>query len=124
MPPPSPWGTAVRGSWGPARRLAFCWAPLSAFDAVLNRKDPPFDMEYVYTTYLLEHAQRAGARVFNDPRAVRECLLQDPALHEAVGGGLLELQVAATPEAEFRRQSHSGKTPLVMDLRRCTPSPL
>ncbi len=46
--------------------------PLAAFDAVLNRKDPPFDMEYVYTTYLLEHAQRAGARVFNDPRAVRD----------------------------------------------------
>ncbi len=46
--------------------------PLSAFDAVLNRKDPPFDMEYIYSTYLLEHAQRAGARVFNDPRAVRD----------------------------------------------------
>jgi glutathione synthase len=47
-------------------------APLAAFDAVLMRKDPPFDMEYVYTTYLLEHAQREGARVFNDPRAVRD----------------------------------------------------
>ncbi|MCX7273026.1 MAG: glutathione synthase [Burkholderiales bacterium] len=45
---------------------------LVAFDAVLMRKDPPFDMEYVYSTYLLEHAQRAGARVFNDPRAVRD----------------------------------------------------
>ncbi|HPU51303.1 MAG TPA: glutathione synthase [Burkholderiaceae bacterium] len=47
-------------------------SPLSAFDAVLNRKDPPFDMEYIYSTYLLEHAQRSGARVFNDPRAVRD----------------------------------------------------
>ena len=47
-------------------------APLTSFDAVLNRKDPPFDMEYIYSTYLLEHAQRAGARVFNDPRAVRD----------------------------------------------------
>jgi glutathione synthase len=45
---------------------------LSAFDAVLMRKDPPFDMEYVYSTYLLEHAVREGARVFNDPRAVRD----------------------------------------------------
>ena len=45
---------------------------LSAFDAVLMRKDPPFDMEYVYATYLLELAQREGARVFNDPRAMRD----------------------------------------------------
>ncbi len=45
--------------------------PLTAFDAVLMRKDPPFDMGYVYSTYLLEVASRAGARVFNDPRAVR-----------------------------------------------------
>ncbi len=45
--------------------------PLTAFDAELMRKDPPFDMEYVYSTYLLEVASRAGARVFNDPRAVR-----------------------------------------------------
>ena len=36
------------------------------------RKDPPFDMEYVYSTYLLEHAARQGALVVNDPRAVRD----------------------------------------------------
>jgi glutathione synthase len=46
--------------------------PLTAFDAVVNRKDPPFDAEFLYTTYLLEHAKRAGARIFNDPRAVRD----------------------------------------------------
>jgi glutathione synthase len=46
--------------------------PLAAFDAVLMRKDPPFDMEYVYSTYMLELAQRQGARVFNDPRAIRD----------------------------------------------------
>ncbi len=45
---------------------------LTDFDAVLMRKDPPFDLEYVYTTYLLEHAERAGARVFNSPRALRD----------------------------------------------------
>jgi len=45
---------------------------MSAFDAVLMRKDPPFDLEYVYSTYLLEHAVREGARVFNSPRAVRD----------------------------------------------------
>lgn len=44
---------------------------LSEFDAVLMRKDPPFDMEYVFSTYLLEHAVREGARVFNDPLAIR-----------------------------------------------------
>ena len=46
--------------------------PLSTFDAVLIRKYPPFDLQYIYATYLLEHAQRLGARVFNDPRAIRD----------------------------------------------------
>jgi glutathione synthase len=46
--------------------------PLSAFDAVIQRKDPPFDMEYVYGTYLLELAERQGARVFNKPQAIRD----------------------------------------------------
>jgi glutathione synthase len=45
---------------------------LSAFDAVLLRKDPPFDMEYFYTTHLLELAEKQGARVFNKPSAVRD----------------------------------------------------
>ncbi|MFZ6745754.1 glutathione synthase [Undibacterium sp. JH2W] len=44
---------------------------LSAFDAVLQRKDPPFDMEYIYATYLLELAEQQGARVFNKPAAIR-----------------------------------------------------
>jgi glutathione synthase len=42
------------------------------FDAVLMRKDPPFDSEYVYSTYLLELAEQQGARVFNRPRAIRD----------------------------------------------------
>ena len=47
-------------------------SPLAEFDAVLMRQDPPFDIEYVTVTWLLEQAQREGARVFNDPRSVRE----------------------------------------------------
>ncbi len=46
--------------------------PLKAFDAVLMRKDPPFDIEYIYSTYLLELAESEGARVFNRPRAIRD----------------------------------------------------
>jgi len=46
--------------------------PLTAFDAVIMRKDPPFDMEYVYATYLLEQAEAAGARIYNRPRAIRD----------------------------------------------------
>jgi glutathione synthase len=46
--------------------------PLSAFDAVLMRKDPPFDMEYVYSTYLLELAEKLGARIFNRARSLRD----------------------------------------------------
>ena len=45
---------------------------LSRFDVIIERKDPPFDMEYVYSTYLLEHAARQGACVVNEPRAVRD----------------------------------------------------
>ncbi len=46
--------------------------PLDGFDAVLMRKDPPFDMEYVYSTYLLELAERGGAKVYNRPGAIRD----------------------------------------------------
>ena len=46
--------------------------PLEKFDAVMMRKDPPFDMEYIYSTYLLELAEKQGARVINSPRAVRD----------------------------------------------------
>ena len=45
---------------------------LKDFAAVVMRKDPPFDMEYIYSTYLLEAAEREGARVFNRPRAIRD----------------------------------------------------
>ena len=45
---------------------------LRDFDAVLMRKDPPFDSEYFYATHLLEQAEREGARVFNKPAALRD----------------------------------------------------
>ncbi len=45
---------------------------VASFDATIMRKDPPFDMEYVYSTYLLERAEAEGARVFNRPRAIRD----------------------------------------------------
>ena len=44
---------------------------LAEFDAVLMRKDPPFDLEYVTSTWLLSAAEREGARVFNSPAAIR-----------------------------------------------------
>jgi glutathione synthase len=43
----------------------------TTFDAVLMRKDPPFDNEYLYSTYLLELAQQQGARIINDPASIR-----------------------------------------------------
>ena len=46
--------------------------PLKAFDAILMRKDPPFDSEYFYATHLLQQAEREGARVFNKPGALRD----------------------------------------------------
>jgi len=46
--------------------------PLTGFDAVLMRQDPPFDFEYVTATWLLERAETQGARVLNRPRAIRD----------------------------------------------------
>ena len=60
---------------------AECWFDVTAtddalaladVDAVLMRKDPPFDSEYFYATHLLEQAEREGARVFNRPQALRD----------------------------------------------------
>jgi glutathione synthase len=63
----------LTGDKDPWYRLAAAKeTPLAEFDAVLMRKDPPFDAEYVASTWLLELAQKEGARVFNDPRAVRD----------------------------------------------------
>ena len=45
---------------------------LGDLDVVLMRKDPPFDMEYVYTTYILERAETAGALIVNKPQALRD----------------------------------------------------
>jgi len=45
---------------------------LTSFGAIVMRKDPPFDMEYVTSTWLLELAERAGARVFNKPQTIRD----------------------------------------------------
>lgn len=48
------------------------WRALADFDVTLMRKDPPFDMEYIYSTYLLELAEEQGARIFNRPAAIRD----------------------------------------------------
>ena len=47
-------------------------AALGEFDCILMRKDPPFDIEYVYSTYILERAQDQGALVVNAPRGLRD----------------------------------------------------
>jgi len=45
---------------------------LGDLDAILMRKDPPFDMEYVYTTYILDRAKEAGTLIVNAPQALRD----------------------------------------------------
>src|SRR5262245_2833856 len=45
---------------------------LGEFDCVFMRKDPPFDAEYIYTTYILERAQVQGAFIANDPQGLRD----------------------------------------------------
>ena len=70
---------------------------LSSMDAVLMRKDPPFDAEYLYATHLLTQAEREGARVFNKPQALREhpeklAILEFP---EWIGPTLVTREAAA-----------------------------
>lgn len=73
-------------AWGSLRNLRVKDSPDSWFqlgirqemklghvDVILMRKDPPFDNEYIYSTYLLERAQQQGALVVNDPRSLRDC---------------------------------------------------
>ncbi|MET0293071.1 MAG: glutathione synthase [Steroidobacteraceae bacterium] len=52
---------------GEARDVA-----LGSVDVILMRKDPPFDVEYIYSTYILERAELAGALVVNRPRGLRD----------------------------------------------------
>ena len=47
--------------------------PLSSLNVILMRKDPPFDNEFVYSTYLLEQAERAGTLIVNRPQSLRDC---------------------------------------------------
>ncbi|TNE92057.1 MAG: glutathione synthase, partial [Gammaproteobacteria bacterium] len=47
--------------------------PLASLDAIIMRKDPPFDSEYIYTTYILEAAERLGTLVVNKPQSLRDC---------------------------------------------------
>jgi glutathione synthase len=53
---------------GPQRKLA-----LEELDVILMRKDPPFDGEYIYSTYILEAAERKGVLVLNKPQSLRDC---------------------------------------------------
>lgn len=46
---------------------------LAGLDVILMRVDPPFDMDYIYSTYLLEQAQREGTLIVNDPQSLRDC---------------------------------------------------
>ena len=45
---------------------------LDFFDAILMRQDPPFDMDYINNTYILEAATKSGVKVFNDPKALSD----------------------------------------------------
>jgi len=47
--------------------------PMAELDCILMRKDPPFDSEFIYATYILEAAEREGALVVNKPQSLRDC---------------------------------------------------
>ena len=83
---------------------------LCEFDAIVMRKDPPFDSEYFYATHLLEQAQREGAQVFNKPRALRDhpeklAILEFP---EFIGPTLV------TRSAQDVRQFHAEHQDIIL----------
>ncbi|MRI31640.1 glutathione synthase [Endozoicomonas sp. OPT23] len=47
--------------------------PLADLNVILMRKDPPFDMEFIYSTYLLEQAEQQGSLIVNKPQSIRDC---------------------------------------------------
>ena len=83
---------------------------LADVDAVLMRKDPPFDSEYFYATHLLQQAEREGARVFNKPAALRDhpeklAILEFPQL---IGPTLV------TRDAEAIRRFHAEHRDIIL----------
>lgn len=46
---------------------------LSQFNIIFMRKDPPFDLNYIYTTYLLERVEKQGVKIINKPQSLRDC---------------------------------------------------
>jgi glutathione synthase len=72
-----PWGRAARITVRDDLKNWFTLADrrterLASFDVILMRKDPPFDTEYVYSTYILERAEAQGALVVNRPQGLRD----------------------------------------------------
>lgn len=63
-------GDETLTDWAKTKDLGI--KPLSDFDIILMRKDPPFDMEYIYATYALEIAEREGVLVANKPQSLRD----------------------------------------------------
>ncbi|MFM2059958.1 MAG: hypothetical protein RLY71_4343 [Pseudomonadota bacterium] len=83
---------------------------LADMDAVLMRKDPPFDSEYFYATHLLQQAEREGARIFNRPSALRDhpeklAIMEFP---ELIGPTLV------TREAEAIRAFHAEHGDIIL----------
>ena len=110
------------GSAGTSRARAR-EAPLSVFDAVLMRKDPPFDMEYVYSTYLLELAESQGARIVNRPRALRDynekfSITRFAAVHRAYPGHPAGARDPGIPRRAGRHRCSSRST--AWAARRCS----
>ena len=63
--------TAVSGPWYELGEQTL--TPLEDLDIIMMRKDPPFDLEYIYATYFLERAEDQGVLVINRPQSLRDC---------------------------------------------------
>jgi len=83
---------------------------LCDFDAVLMRKDPPFDSEYFYATHLLQQAEREGARVFNRPSALRD----HPEKLALMEFGEFAPPTLVTRSAEAVRQFHAEHHDIIL----------
>jgi len=86
---------------------------LGDLDVILMRKDPPFDMEYIYTTYILERAEVAGALVVNRPQALRD---MNEKVFTAWFSDCTPLTMVTRSMAEMKRFVADHKTVVVKPL--------
>ena len=82
---------------------------LAELDVILMRKDPPFDLNYIYSTYLLEAAHEKGTLVVNNPQSLRDCKEKVFATQFPLSSPPVLIASAEQKLWEFQQKSHENR---------------